>query len=97
MYGFGRYQEAIDWLDKVEVPSHTHHPFDLAIFYEKDSYKALCYIHLKKWDQALLSANQAMENFNELPNSPFKEFSLQTLKFVQAEANKHNEKLDDNN
>ncbi|GIN41876.1 MULTISPECIES: helix-turn-helix domain-containing protein [Heyndrickxia] len=97
MYGFGRYQEAIDWLDKVEVPSHTHHPFDLAIFYEKDSYKALCYIHLKKWDQALLSANQAMENFNELPHSPFKEFSLQTLKFVQAEANKHNEKLDDNN
>src|SRR5690606_23129260 len=75
--GLGRYQEAIEYFDQVEIPDYHHHPFDLSQFYLKETHKALCLVELGKRDMALLAAKKAVDLFDHLPNSPYKEFSIE--------------------
>ncbi|MCC3358578.1 helix-turn-helix domain-containing protein [Bacillus sp. REN16] len=84
LHGLGQYQEAIDYLNEVEVPDYHRHPFDLSQFYLKDTYIALCLIELGKIDEALLAAKRAVDLFDHLPNSPYKEFSKKTYHQIKA-------------
>jgi transcriptional regulator with XRE-family HTH domain len=84
LYGLHQFDEAILSLDKVETPSDTHHPFDLSLFYIKDSYKALCHLELGAMEDALRYANLAIENFEELPHTLFKDFAFETYNRISA-------------
>src|SRR5690606_14998459 len=53
LYGLSRYQEALHSLNQVEIPDYLHHPFDLSIFYVKDSYKALALMEIGEKAEAL--------------------------------------------
>lgn len=84
LYGLGRYQEAVQWLEKVEIPPYLPHPFDLTIFYVGDSYLALCYLELGQIETALKFATKAKEKTTSFPNTLFKSFILDTYtKIVQ--------------
>ncbi len=78
LHGLGEYEEAIRYLDQAEVPPYHHHPFDLSQFYLKDTYKALCYEKLGDSEKALEAARTAVEQFEAMPDSPYKEFSKKT-------------------
>ncbi|MCM3691864.1 helix-turn-helix domain-containing protein [Neobacillus niacini] len=82
LYGLGEYKEAILHFEKVETPSTTHHPFDLSLFYIRYSYKALCHQELGELEEALESAKMAVENFDSLPDTPFKEFAINTFEKI---------------
>ncbi|MEH7225951.1 helix-turn-helix transcriptional regulator [Bacillus sp. JJ1566] len=82
--GLGQYQEAIDYLEQVEVPDYHRHPFDLSQFYLKDTHIALCLVELGKIDEALLAAKKAVDMFDHLPDSPYKEFSHETYQKIRA-------------
>lgn len=77
LYYLGRYEEALQFLNKVEIPA-IHHPFDLSIFYVMDSYKALTLLELGNGKEAMLFAETAVKNFEPLFLTPFKIFSLET-------------------
>ncbi|MDR4886827.1 helix-turn-helix transcriptional regulator [Fredinandcohnia sp. QZ13] len=79
LHGLKRYEESIHFFDIVVVPSYHHHPFDLSQFYLKETYTAQCLVELGKIDEALLAAKKAVELFDHLPDSPFKEFSKETF------------------
>ncbi|MFZ3591798.1 helix-turn-helix domain-containing protein [Bacillus sp. DJP31] len=78
LHGLGEYEEAIHYFDETEIPFYHHHPFDLTLFYLKDTYKALCYVELGNQNKALSAAKTAVENFESLPGSPYKDFSNST-------------------
>ncbi|MEH7387703.1 helix-turn-helix transcriptional regulator, partial [Bacillus sp. JJ1521] len=82
--GLGRYKEAIDYLNQVEVPDYHRHPFDLSQFYLKDTFIALCLVELEKMDEALLAAKKAVDLFDHLPDSPYKKFCLDTYHEIMA-------------
>jgi transcriptional regulator with XRE-family HTH domain len=82
LYGLGRVEEAIRLFEQVETPSNTHHPFDLALFYVRYAYKALCHRELGDMGKAQKATQMAVENFSSLPDSPFKEFALQTYNTI---------------
>ncbi|MEH6994029.1 helix-turn-helix transcriptional regulator [Neobacillus drentensis] len=84
LYGLGEYREAILHFDKVETPDDTHHPFDLSLFYIRYSYKALCYCELGEMEEALQAAQLAVKNFETLPNTPFKEFAIETYNKIKG-------------
>jgi transcriptional regulator with XRE-family HTH domain len=83
-YYLGQYEEALHFLNKVEIPS-LHHPFDLCIFYVVDSYKALAYLELGNCKEALTFAEQAVKNFEPFFETPFKVFSLETYNKIKNE------------
>jgi len=87
LFYLGSYLEALDWLKKVSIPSVLHHPFDLSLFYVKDSYQALCLLELKDWTQAYQLGKAAVENFEGFPHSPFKEFAIETYRTIQKKSN----------
>jgi transcriptional regulator with XRE-family HTH domain len=76
LLGLGQPDEAISYFDRIVIPPFHHHPFDLSLFYLKDTYKAKCYVELGDLQKALAAARIAKENFEELPHSPHKEYSL---------------------
>lgn len=82
MYGLGRYQEAVQWLERVEIPPFLPHPFDLTIFYVGDSYLALCYLELGQIETALKFATRAKEKTTPLPDTLFKSFIIDTYKKI---------------
>ncbi|MBD8070906.1 helix-turn-helix domain-containing protein [Bacillus sp. PS06] len=88
LYYLGQYEESIEWINKVVIPSTVHHPYDFSIFYVMDSYKALSYLELGNLSKALYSAELAVTNFDPLPPSTFKEFSLKTYKKILLENSK---------
>ncbi|MFF2448500.1 helix-turn-helix domain-containing protein [Neobacillus sp. NPDC058068] len=85
LYGLRSYKEALLFLDKVEIPSWAHHPFDLTLLYIMDSYKALCYQELGMEEEALQFAKNAVENFASLPPTPFKDFVIETYNCLREE------------
>ncbi|MEM5016512.1 helix-turn-helix transcriptional regulator [Metabacillus indicus] len=78
LHGLREYEEAIRYFDLAEVPPYHHHPFDLSQFYLRDTYKALCYEKLGNTEEALAAARTAVERFEGMPDSPYKEFSRRT-------------------
>jgi transcriptional regulator with XRE-family HTH domain len=83
-YYLGQYEEALQFLNKVEIPS-LHHPFDLSIFYVLDSYKALSHLELGNRKEALQFAEKAVKHFEPLFETPFKVFSLETYDKIKNE------------
>jgi transcriptional regulator with XRE-family HTH domain len=90
LYFLGQYKEALHCLDSVEVPADTHHPFDLALLYVSDSYKALCYLELGELEQAIKSARLAVEKFQPLPHTSYKDFAAGTYSRLQMYVKKQN-------
>ena len=86
LYGLGCFSEAITYFDKVETSTTTHHPFDLSLYYVRYSYKALCHRGLGEMEKALQAAQIAVENFENLPNTPFKEFAIGTFEAIEMES-----------
>lgn len=85
LYFLCQFKEAILCFEKVEVPVDTHHPFDLALLYVSDSYKALCYLELGNLEKAFQSARSAVEKFEPLPHTSYKDFAMETYKRIQIE------------
>lgn len=85
LFGLGEFREALLHFNKVETPVDTHHPFDLALIYIKDSYKALCHYELGELKEGVQAAQLAVENFEGLPNTAFKEFAFDTYKTIKAQ------------
>lgn len=83
-YGLGHYQVAIQLFEKVTIPNFIHHPFDLALFYVKDAYKALAYLKLGHTEKAFQTAKLAKEQFSMLPDSPYKEFAHKTYRLSKS-------------
>jgi transcriptional regulator with XRE-family HTH domain len=79
LYGLGKHAEALIPLEKLEIPDYAHHPFDLSLFYVKDCYKALCYLELGDIEKSQHFAKVAVENFEPLLETPYKDFALQTF------------------
>src|SRR5690606_25346468 len=78
LYGLGKLEEALHSLDKVIVPLHIHHPYDLSFLYVMDSYKALCHVELGNGKEAIRLANIAVKNIAPLPRTPIQDFILKT-------------------
>ncbi|WP_413302669.1 helix-turn-helix transcriptional regulator [Bacillus sp. 1P10SD] len=78
LYSLRRFLEAIPFLEKMTIPSWVHHPFDLSLLYVKDCYKALCLFELGHDDEALHAAKHAVNHFELLPQTPFKDFAHET-------------------
>lgn len=83
LYGLKQFDEAIPYLEKVNIPSWAHHPFDLALLYVADSYKALCHLEIGNRDSALQSSLAAVEKYKSLPHSPYKDFANQTYNNIK--------------
>lgn len=83
LYGLGQYSDALKWFEDYKIPEFIHHPYDLSMLYEVDSYKALCYLQLGHRVEALKSAKLAADNVATMPHTPYKDFINQTFKFIQ--------------
>ncbi|MBS4218928.1 helix-turn-helix transcriptional regulator [Bacillus sp. FJAT-49711] len=84
LYGLGKHEEGLYWLNKVQIPSYVHHPFDLSILYVKDAYKALCHMKLGNLYEAQTLADLAVKTITPLPDTPYKDFSFEALELVKA-------------
>ncbi len=82
LYGLGRYHEALACLEKVETPDYAPHPFDLSLLYIHDTYKALCQMELGNRNDALQLALQAVENFEPMPHTSYKNFAIETYNTI---------------
>ncbi|WP_438298680.1 helix-turn-helix domain-containing protein [Sporosarcina sp. FA15] len=81
-FGLNEFEHALVALEKVKIADYTHHPFDLSIFYEKDAYKALCYMELGNLIEARRLAGLAMQNISMMPRTPYKDFILETYELL---------------
>lgn len=82
-FGLGLINEAIKLLEDCIVPTYLHHPYDLSMFYEVHSYRALCYESLGDMDKALQEAQIGAELIAKMPDTPYKTFINQTLENIQ--------------
>ncbi|QFG00523.1 XRE family transcriptional regulator [Psychrobacillus glaciei] len=85
LYGLNQFTAAIEKLKVVVIPEILHHPIDLSIFYEKDAYIALCYLALNQKEKALDYAKIALDNINEMPDTPYKKFIEETYEKVKRD------------
>ncbi|KMJ57463.1 DNA-binding protein [Bacillus sp. LL01] len=83
LYYLGRLEEALQYIEEVVIPD-IHHPIDLSNFYLKESYQALILMELGRLEEAVTFAEKAVENFQHLPDTKWKEFSLQVFEKVTA-------------
>lgn len=87
LYGLKLFEEALEWLEKINIPTSLHHPFDLSLFYVMDSYKALCYDELNNWNKAYEFAKKAVENLAPFPQTHIKDFVTKTFERIKANRN----------
>ncbi|MCG1023302.1 helix-turn-helix domain-containing protein [Sutcliffiella horikoshii] len=83
LYYLGKFEEALQSIEKVVIPD-IHHPIDLSNFYLKESYQALILVELGRTDEAVNSAQKAVENFEPLLDSKMKDFSRQVFEKVSG-------------
>ncbi|MDM5154271.1 helix-turn-helix transcriptional regulator [Bacillus sp. DX1.1] len=83
LYGLGKYEEALETLQQVEMPRYAFHPLDQAWVITAGSYRALCYMQLQNKEQALNEATQAFDAIQEFPDSMFTTFIEETLQIIQ--------------
>ena len=84
LYGLGRFEDALTWLNKHKLWEFLHHPYDLSVHYEKDAYLALVYAELGQNELALKHATIAKELIEPMPDSPHKTFILKVYEQVTA-------------
>lgn len=82
LFGLKRYEEALAYLEKVELPNYVFHPFDLSIFYEVDAYIARCYVVSGNQLDALRAIDRAMKNIGPMPTTPYKDAIHETYKMI---------------
>ncbi|EOR27190.1 helix-turn-helix transcriptional regulator [Cytobacillus oceanisediminis] len=80
MYYVKEYKKALNILKTIYVPKHINHPVDLAIYYTKDTFIALCYKELHNINKALEHAKISYDCFLPLPDSIFKTLCIETYK-----------------
>ncbi|KOP70951.1 helix-turn-helix domain-containing protein [Cytobacillus solani] len=83
LYELGHFSEALQCLEKINIPSYIHHPFDLSIFYIADSYTALCHLEQKDLKAAIHFSEVAVKNFELLPDTSYKDFCYATYQKVK--------------
>lgn len=76
LYGQGRLEEALDWLKRHKIWGFLHHPYDLAMNYEKDAYIALIYEQQGQHELAVKHADIAKNNVLPMLDLPYKKFIL---------------------
>ncbi|MFK9094029.1 helix-turn-helix domain-containing protein [Bacillus salipaludis] len=83
-YGLRRFNEGLSFLEKVNIPSWVHHPFDFTLLYVTDSYKALCHFELGNGNEAIKFAKMAVENYSTLVHTPYQDFANETYNTIKA-------------
>lgn len=83
-FGLKEFENAMEQFTKVKVLDYSNHPFDLSIFYEIDAYRALCYREFGDHDNAFFHAKLAYDNILPMPNSPYKEFIIETYEKIRS-------------
>lgn len=83
LFGLQQYEKAMKAFKEVKYPDYSKHPFDLAIFYEVDAYRALCYKIFGNREQALTYATLAYENISPMPHTPYKDFINETYEKIR--------------
>lgn len=76
LYGQGRPEEALSWLERHKIWEFLHHPYDLSMNYEKDAYMALIYEQQGQHVLAVKHAEIAKDNIWPMPELPYKKFIL---------------------
>lgn len=76
LYGLGRLDEALPWLEKHRLWEFIHHPYDLLMNYEKDAYLALIYEEQGRHELAAEHAEIAKNNADPMPDLPYKKFIM---------------------
>jgi len=76
LYGLKRFEEALTILEKAHehVPDYLHHPYDLALVYSIDIYRALCYLEFANFEKAMECARTAVKNIDSIPETPLNAF-----------------------
>ncbi|MBB5181645.1 transcriptional regulator with XRE-family HTH domain [Planomicrobium koreense] len=82
LYGLGKLDEALTWLNRHRTAEFLHHPYDLSMNYEKDAYLALIYEQQGKHDLAIEHASIAKELIDPMPDLPYKTFILGVYKKI---------------
>lgn len=82
LYGMGRLDEALHWLQLHKLSEYLHHPYDLSMNYEKDAYMALIFEKQGYHDLAVKHAEAAKENIEPMPDLPYKKFILDVYKQI---------------
>ncbi|WKA55310.1 helix-turn-helix transcriptional regulator [Planococcus shixiaomingii] len=82
LYGLGKLDEALHWLQDHKISEYLHHPYDLSMNYEKDAYMALIYEKQGNHNLAVKHAEIAKENIEPMPDLPYKKFILDVHKKI---------------
>lgn len=82
LYGLGKLDDALIWLQRHKTADFLHHPYDLSMNYEKDAYLALIYEQQGKHDLAVKHATIAKDLIGPMPKLPYKRFILDTYKKI---------------
>ncbi|TAA71838.1 helix-turn-helix domain-containing protein [Planococcus salinarum] len=85
LYGLGQWEASIMWLEKHKIWEFLHHPYDLSMHYEKDSYLALAYEKLGKHELAIEHAEIAKNNIESMPDLPYKKFIVEVYNQITAQ------------
>lgn len=83
LYGLQRYEEALEVLHNVTMPTYASHPVDRAWVLTAGSYRALCYMKLNNKKQALSEAQTAYDAIQEYQVPLFSSFITETLQNVK--------------
>ena len=78
LFGLHQYDAAIEALTQVNIPNYMTHPFDLILFFEADTYLALCYLENGERERALTHATLAYKNVSRMPPLPHGKFIIET-------------------
>ncbi|CAM4321784.1 DNA-binding protein [Bacillus manliponensis] len=83
LYGLQRYEEALEALHNVTMPTYAGHPVDKAWILTAGAYRALCYMALSNKEQALHEAQAAQEAIQEYHVPMFVSFVEETLQNIK--------------
>lgn len=86
LFGMGRIEEALECFKQHRMNRFIHHPYDLAMHYEKEAYMALIYEQLGDHEQAKTYAQKAKELIEPMSELPHKRFILETYRKIFAQA-----------
>lgn len=85
LYGMGKLDKALPWLEKHKLWEFMHHPYDLLMNYEKDAYLALIYEEQNRHELALKHAEIAKNNAEPMPDLPYKKFIMDVYNQINAQ------------
>ncbi|WP_422122203.1 helix-turn-helix domain-containing protein [Planococcus sp. X10-3] len=85
LYGLGKLDEALPWLEKHKLWEFMHHPYDLLMNYEKDAYLALIYAAQGRHELAFEHAAIAKKNADPMPDLPYKKFILDVYNKINGQ------------